>query len=224
MPQDLPIFTLVQKNPMIITWLKSSYFVTKEMAFTEHGFDHAEFVSKRALHIASHLGLSKHEQDLSVAASFCHDVGNFLSRTNHHYFGSILFFNIFQNEIDSKDLTILMQSIANHDKEDMKFTHPSAAITVIADKSDVRRDRVLEGDMQKIKESIHYRVNYATVKNKLLIDNKKKKITLELKIDKNYCEVMEYFEIFTGRMNYCRIAAKYLGYSFNLVINNFKLL
>jgi hypothetical protein len=35
---------------------------------------------------------------------------------------------------------------------------------------------------------------------------------------------MEYFEIFTERMAYCRQAAKYLGYKFSLVINNVKLL
>jgi len=35
---------------------------------------------------------------------------------------------------------------------------------------------------------------------------------------------MEYFEIFTERMAYCRRAADYFGYKFSLVINNFKLL
>jgi len=35
--------------------------------------------------------------------------------------------------------------------------------------------------------------------------------------------VMDYFEIFTERMVYCRMAAKFLGYKFSLEINNFKL-
>ncbi len=222
--ENFPIFTQVKENPIVLSWLKKSYFVTKKMDFTEHGFNHAEFVAKRAKYISSSLGLSKYNQDLSMTGALCHDIGNFLSRTHHHYFGSILFFNIFQNKIKIEDLTILMQVIANHDKEGMKFTHPASAITVIADKSDVRRERVLENDLEKIKESIHYRVNYATVDNELLIDKKKKTITLKLKIDKKFCRVMEYFEIFMDRMNYCRIAAEYLGYDFKLVINDFKLL
>jgi len=47
---------------------------------------------------------------------------------------------------------------------------------------------------------------------------------LTLRIDTNFVPIMEYFEIFTERMVFCRKAAKYLGYDFGLVINNFKLL
>jgi len=47
---------------------------------------------------------------------------------------------------------------------------------------------------------------------------------LILKIDSNFVPIIEYFEIFTDRMIYCRKAAKFLGYKFGLVINNFKLL
>ena len=136
----------------------------------------------------------------------------------------MLLFDIFKNEINIKDLTILMQAVANHDKEDMRFVHPVSAITVIADKSDVRRERVLEKDLAKIKLDIHDRVNYATIENNLKVDDKNKTITLKLKIDTQFCEVMEYFEIFTDRMNYCRLSAQFFGYKFNLVINNFKLL
>jgi len=194
------------------------------MSLTEHGLKHAEFVSLRALDIAKGIGLNAKNQDLVLSASYTHDIGNFLSRTYHHYFGSMLLFDILREKIDIKDLTIIMQAIANHDKEDMKLVHPVAAITVIADKSDVRRERVLETDLKKIQEDIHDRVNYSTIENKLTVNSQKKTITLKLKIDTNVCPVMEYFEIFTSRMNYCRISAEYLGYHFSLIINDFKLL
>lgn len=224
MGKNFPIFSLVKQNPIILNWLRDSYYITKKMSYTEHGLKHANFVSNRALEISSKIGLSIHIQDLCLTAALCHDVGNFLSRTYHHYYGSILFFNIFQNQIDIKDLTILMQAIANHDKEDMKLAHPVSAITIIADKSDVRRERVLEKNLEKIKTDIHDRVNYATIENILNVDSKKKNIILKLKIDTKICKVMEYFEIFTDRMNYCRLSAEYLGYNFSLVINDFKLL
>lgn len=194
------------------------------MSLTEHGLKHAEFVSLRALDIAKGIGLNAKNQDLVLSASYTHDIGNFLSRTYHHYFGSMLLFDILREKIDIKDLTIIMQAIANHDKEDMKLVHPVAAITVIADKTDVRRERVLETDLKKIQEDIHDRVNYSTIENKLTVNSQKKTITLKLKIDTNVCPVMEYFEIFTSRMNYCRISAEYLGYHFSLIINDFKLL
>jgi hypothetical protein len=194
------------------------------MSLTEHGLKHAEFVSNRALEIGQGIGFNLRNQDLVLSASYTHDIGNFLSRTYHHYFGSMLLFDIFKDKIDIKDLTIIMQAIANHDKEDMKLVHPVSAVVIIADKSDVRRERVLESDIEKIKTDIHDRVNYATIENKMIINSQKKTITLKLKIDTNVCPIMEYFEIFTSRMNYCRLSAEYLKYHFSLIINDFKLL
>ena len=166
------------------------------MSYTEHGLKHADFVSQRALEIAEVMGLSKHTQDLSMTASLCHDMGNFLSRTYHHYYGSLLFFDIFKGQIDIKDLTVLMQAIANHDKEDMKLVRPVSAITIIADKSDVRRERVLEKNIQKIKEDIHDRVNYAVNDNDLSINQKTKEINLKLTIDTTWVDPLDYFQIF----------------------------
>lgn len=221
---EFPIFNLIKENDIIGTWLRNSYFITKEMSLTEHGLKHAEFVSERALEIAKKIDLNNKNQDLVLTAAYTHDIGNFLSRTYHHYLGSMFLFEIFKDKVDIQDLTIIMQAVANHDKEEMKLVHPVSAIVVIADKSDVRRERVLEKDTEKIKTDIHDRVNYATIENQMIISADKKIITLKLKIDTKVCPIMEYFEIFTMRMNYCRLSAEYLGYHFSLIINDFKLL
>jgi len=135
---------------------------------------------------------------------------------------------VFKNEFPIAQVSEIMQAIASHDsnhyKEEMNFSSPVSAILVIADKSDVRRERVYTKDLREIKRDIHSRVNYATYWSKLKIDKKKRKITLTLKIDTKFVPIIEYFEIFTQRMVYCRQAAKYLGYKFGLLINNFKLL
>ena len=44
-------------------------------------------------------------------------------------------------------------------------------------------------------------------------------IRLEMHIDTQYCSIMDYFEIFLGRMTLCRKAAEKLGLRFRLVIN-----
>ncbi|MCX6765245.1 MAG: phosphohydrolase, partial [Candidatus Nealsonbacteria bacterium] len=95
---------------------------------------------------------------------------------------------------------------------------------ILADKSDVHRSRVSEKSLDIIGQDIHDRVNYATTESHLKINKKSKRITLTLKIDTNFVQIMEYFEIFTARMVFCRKAAESLGYDFGLVINNFKLL
>ncbi|MHB9155166.1 MAG: phosphohydrolase, partial [Endomicrobiales bacterium] len=58
----------------------------------------------------------------------------------------------------------------------------------------------------------------------LRVDERAKKITLELNIDTKVSQVMEYFEIFMSRMIMCRRAAKFLGCNFELIINERKLL
>ena len=49
-------------------------------------------------------------------------------------------------------------------------------------------------------------------------------IELDLIIDTTVCAVMDYFEIFMGRMILCRKAAEKLGLNFRLVINGQRIL
>jgi hypothetical protein len=67
---------------------------------------------------------------------------------------------------------------------------------------------------------IHDRVNYSVIETKLAINEEKTQIRLTLKVDTEYGSVMDYFEIFMGRMIMCRKAADKLGLQFKLVIND----
>lgn len=214
----------VKKNPQVLEFIKQSELALTALGYTEHGLKHAELVADRARTIAKEIGLSKKEQELSAIAGFCHDLGSFLGRNSHHYFSALLFHQIFNNEFEPQDMAGIMEAISNHDREEMEFSNPISAVVVLADKSDVRRTRVIEKRLEIIKTDIHDRVNYATEFSKLKIDKKTKNITLTLKIDSDFVPIMEYFEIFTNRMVYCRKAAKYLNFNFCLTINNFKLL
>ena len=51
------------------------------------------------------------------------------------------------------------------------------------------------------------------------IDKEAMEITLKLTIDTAISSVMDYFEIFLGRMVMCRKAAEFLKLKFRLVIN-----
>ena len=66
---------------------------------------------------------------------------------------------------------------------------------------------------------IHDRVNYSVRESHLTIDRDAATITLSLTIDTNFSAVMDYFEIFLGRMIMCRKAAEKLALAFKLVIN-----
>ncbi|KKP43330.1 MAG: Metal dependent phosphohydrolase [Parcubacteria group bacterium GW2011_GWA2_33_14] len=216
--------TDVKKNPQILEFINQTEEAMTALSYTNHGLRHTNIVADRATQIAKSIGLTQREGELAGIAGFCHDMGNFLTRTYHHYFGATLFGQIFNGQFEPKELAVIMQAIANHDKEEMSFTNTISAIVVLADKSDVDRSRVTEKDLEKIKIDIHDRVNYATRESSLKVDKTKKRITLTLKIDTNFCPIIEYFEIFTERMVFCRKAAQFLGYNFGLIINNFRLL
>ncbi len=222
----------VKNNPQILEFINQTEVAMEALSYTNHGLRHSAVVSDRAIQIAKSIGLQQREGELAGIAGFCHDMGNFLTRTYHHFFGATLFSQVFYGKFEPKELAMIMQAIANHDKEEMNFTHAISAILVLADKSDVDRSRVTAKDPDHFKTDIHDRVNYATRESMLKVENpsagsgqaKKKRITLTLKIDTNFCPVMEYFEIFTERMVFCRKAAQFLGYDFGLVINKFRLL
>jgi len=214
----------VKKNPQILEFINQTEEAMEALSYTNHGLRHSAVVSECAMDIAKKIGLEEREAELAAIAGFCHDMGNFMTRTFHHFFGAMLFGQVFTNQFDPKELAMIMQAISNHDKEEMNFTHNLSAILVLADKSDVDRSRVTAKDPEHFKHDIHDRVNYAARESKITVDKQKKRITLALKIDTNFCPVMEYFEIFTDRMVFCRKAAQFLGYDFGLVINKFRLL
>jgi len=214
----------IKDNSQILEFIRQSHLSMQALGYTEHGIRHANLVAEEAERVAIDIGLEKKEQKLASIAGFCHDMGNFLGRSQHHYWGALLFHQIFVNDFSSEEIALLMQAIANHDKYSMKLTNNISALVVLADKADVHRERVSSKSLEEIKQDKHNRVNYAVTKSVLRVDSSKKQIALILKIDTNFVPVMEYFEIFTERMAYCRKAAEYLGYNFGLIVNGFKLL
>ena len=119
-----------------------------------------------------------------------------------------------------EDVATVITAIGNHDEQTAAAVNAVAAALIIADKTDVRRSRVR--NRSTINFDIHDRVNYAALSSNLELDSKT--ITLDLKINTEICAVMDYFEIFTGRMLLCRKAAEFLGLQFKLDINDVYLL
>jgi len=217
-------FDDVKNDPLIKEYIQQTQDYMKWLGFTDHGFEHVQIVSERARLLAQAAGLSPADQELSAMAGYCHDMGNFLGRTQHHYWGGMLFGETFRGRLEPQRLACVMQAIVAHDKDEIKIPTKVAACLIIADKSDVRRSRVFDHSEKNLAVDIHDRLNYSVTENKFQVDSKKKTVTIKLIIDVNRAPVMEYFEIFSDRMTYCRTAAETLGWRFGLVINHVKLL
>ena len=115
-----------------------------------------------------------------------------------------------------------MSAIGNHDESTGGAKDAISAALIIADKTDVRRNRVRTKERANF--DIHDRVNYAVTQAKLTVNLEKKVIKLNLQIDESICTMYEYFEIFLGRMMLCRGAAEILGAKFKLMANGSKVL
>jgi len=124
--------------------------------------------------------------------------------------------------MDIKDRMEIMSAIGNHDEATGTAVSDISAALILADKSDVHRDRVVNKNLATFE--IHDRVNFAVTEANLQIDNENKKVILDLTIDTKICPVLDYFEIFMERTMMSKYAAKYLQIWFELIINDTRLL
>ena len=124
--------------------------------------------------------------------------------------------------MDLKDRTEIMSAIGNHDEATGTAVSDISAALILADKSDVHRDRVVNRNMATF--DIHDRVNFAVTEANLEIDNENRKVILDLTIDTKICPVLDYFEISMDRTMMNKYAAKYLQVWFELILNDTRLL
>ena len=152
-----------------------------------------------------------------------HDIGNCVNRVDHAHSGAILAYNILKDMgMPVEERTQIMMAIGNHDENTGTAISDISAAIILADKSDVHRDRVVNSNLSTF--DIHDRVNYAVTNADLNLDVENRKIILDLKIDTKICPVLDYFEIFMDRTMMSKYAAKYLNIWFELIINDTKLL
>lgn len=216
-------FDDIKHNEEIRTYIQTSNDVLGQVGITEHGFAHCTMTSETAGNILQTLGYDEHLCELAKIAGFIHDIGNIINRQGHAQSGGLMAFTLLSKlNMPAEDIAQIVTAIGHHDEKTAIPVSPIAAALILADKSDVRRSRVRKTAV--ISEDIHDRVNYAVEKAKLEVHPEEKNIVLSITIDTNICPVMEYFEIFLQRMVLCRTAAKFLDLTFELIINNTRLL
>ena len=211
----------VQNDPELSLFIASADRVMEGMGFTEHGFRHANLVASISYQVLHRLGFTEREADLACVAGYLHDVGNMMTREAHAQTGAVLVYHTLKERTAGNDLAAIMAAIANHEEDDGYAVSPIAAAVILADKSDVHRSRVRRSGTPN--SDIHDRVNSAVEQSFLRVDSDARTVTLELSIDTGISQVMEYFEIFLGRMQMCRHAADRLDARFRLTINGAEL-
>ncbi len=212
----------IKKSETIRTYIEKEDEALRALGYTEHSFAHVTKVSHLAGKILTELGYSEREAELAEIAGYLHDIGNIVNRAEHAQSGAVMAFRILDNMgADPADIAAIINAIGNHDESTAVAANPISAALILADKTDVRATRVRNTDLATF--DIHDRVNYSVKKAQIEINKDEKTIELKLTIDTDFCSVMEYFEIFLGRMKLCVQAANKLGLKFKLTANEQKL-
>ena len=213
----------VKNNPEVQELVIGAQKQLNALGYTEHSQRHVSIVSSRAGRILKTLGYDKHRIELAQIAGYLHDIGNGVNRVDHAHTGAILAYNILKDMgMNVKDRTEIMTAIGNHDEKTGNAVSDISAALILADKSDVHRDRVTNNNISMF--GIHHRVNYAVTDSKFIINKEERKVTLDLTIDTKISPVLDYFEIFMERTMMSKHAAKFLNIWFELIINDTRLL
>ena len=213
----------VTKNEAIRTYITRADESLVALGFTEHSFSHVVHVANTAGYILETLGFDGRTVELAKIAGYLHDIGNLVNRKDHSQSGAVMAWSILNDmDCDPSEIATIVTAIGNHDEGTGVPVNAVAAALILADKADVRRSRVRNNDISTF--DIHDRVNYSVKKSVLKINEEKTIIKLKLSVDTQYGSVMDYFEIFMGRMILCRKAAEKLGLQFKLIINEQQLI
>ena len=213
----------IRDNEEISTYIRQADMSLSALGFTEHSFAHVTIVAEKAGYILQTLGYDKRLVELVKIAGYLHDIGNLVNREEHSQSGAIIAFRILDHlDFPPEEVGLIVTAIGNHDEGTGVPVSPLAAALILADKSDVRRNRVRNQDISTF--DIHDRVNYSVKKAELKINEAHTIIKLKLSVDTRYGSVMDYFEIFMQRMILCRKAAEKLGLQFKLMINEQQLI
>jgi metal-dependent HD superfamily phosphatase/phosphodiesterase len=214
----------VKKNPIVNAFIKSANDYLGTVGYTEHGIRHVRLVASIAENVLLYLDYPKRMQELAAIAGYMHDIGNVVNRHGHGQSAALMAMKLLKDMgMTPEEVALIISAIGNHEEESGDPVNEVAAALILADKSDVHRTRVRNRDIPDISD-IHDRVNYAVKKSFLKVIKEKRVISLQLTIDTRTSKVMEYFEIFMSRMLMCRRAASFLDCTFELIINEGKLL
>ena len=216
-------YEAVTSNEAIKIYITKADESLAALGYTEHSFAHVLHVAQMAGYILQTLGYDDRTVELGKIAGYLHDIGNLANRKDHSQSGAVMAYSMLNDMgCDPSDIATIVTAIGNHDEGTGVPVNAVAAALILADKADVRRSRVRNRDISTF--DIHDRVNYSVVKSALKINEDKTLVKLKLTVDTKFGSVMDYFEIFLGRMILCRKAAEKLGLQFKLIINEQQLI
>jgi uncharacterized protein len=213
----------LKENPEVQALIKAADDQLGVIGFTEHGFRHAGLVAHIAQNVLLRLGQPERHAQLAAIAGYLHDIGNVVNREDHATTGAVLA-KQFLAEMGMPwgEVALVLGAIGNHEERVGEPVSDVSAAVIIADKSDVHRTRVRNPN--PITFDIHDRVNYASQRSFVRVNEHERTVTLEIAIDTEQASLADYFNIFLPRMMFIKRACDLLTAQFRLEINGTRMI
>ena len=171
----------IRENKEINLLIEKGNQVMQALGYTEHSKKHAARVAETAGKILKGLGYSQKAIELSRIAGYMHDIGNSINRHDHAHSGAALAYQILKGmRMPLEDILVIVTAIGHHDESTGTAVDVVSAALILADKTDVRRNRVQNPNISSF--DAHDRVNYAALSTSLEIKEEKKVIQVELEL------------------------------------------
>lgn len=191
--------------------------------FTDHSQSHTKRVAFEAEKILLGLKYDKRKAELAKIAGYIHDIGNMINRTNHEQTGAVIAMNVLTRMgMDPDEIGVIAGAIGNHDEGTGHAISPESAAVIIADKSDIRRSRIMNKDKKEFDRDDW--ICYSVEEYSIETDYNNKTIILDLKMDTSMHSSEDYLKLFGNRMLMCKKAAMFLNTEFHLYSNEIRIL
>ena len=165
-------FKDIKKSKEVNAYIYKGNSTLGVLGYTDHSAEHAVKVSSMAGKILECLGYGGHTVELAKIAGYMHDIGNCVNRLDHPHSGALMAHQILRDmKMDYEDIAVIINAIGMHDEKSGGAVDTVSAALILADKTDVRRDRVR--NQNKAAFDKHDRVNYAVVSSSLDIQKEK---------------------------------------------------
>lgn len=208
----------IQSDPEVAALIEAGNGYLAALGYTDHGKRHVGYVSQTAAKVLQALGYPQRLVELAAIAGWVHDVGNSVNRHNHGATGAVMLLPILRRMgMDIDDALVIVTAVGNHEEQSGSVTSEVSAALVLADKTDAHRTRVRNGKPDP--EDVHDRVNFSISSCHVEVDAQRRVIRHQLTMDRS-SSVLEYLQIYLPRIVMSELAAKQLGCSFELVIND----
>lgn len=160
MKEEKLTYKMVKESKDINTFIEKGNQTLGMIGFTEHSKKHAAKVAETSGRILETLGYDEHLVELAKIAGYMHDMGNCVNRHDHPHSGALMAFSLLNRwNVPSEDIAVIVSAIGQHDEGTGTAVDPVSAALILADKTDVRRNRVR--NKSKANFDKHDRVNYA---------------------------------------------------------------